>query len=497
MKHYLILLLVSVMLVGLEGCQESNDDLGTTSSLENVTQTHAISVKDALSNLDAFLKDNSTRATITQPSVVNVIPMRLEKIATRAISTENAENVIYVANFSNDQGFAVLAADDRINEKIIAVTDNGNITKEDIDAVATFINYNDNYVDKDYPTTGDGLFTVKDYPNEVFLNPNTFSTYDDSTADNWVGNFSENDSLPVTRAISSPEYDIKRIALSYCIDYAMDDIASDTGGSSNSKKSYTSNTTFSDWRDVQRTNNILSAYVGWKQKSPFNDLYPNRRSCILFGHKRKAPAGCFPLSIAKILTYFRRPGVFSYNGNIVDWNALSNVNTSLGKQSAAVLLKGISEGCGSMYFYQGTFTIPSKASSFLGKIGYGGVKRLNYSYNRVTAMINKGCPVVIYAIPGIKVWKSHAWIIDGYKVKVRQKITRQYENGKLINTITIPDTCKMVHCDFGWAGRCNGYYVDGVFKLNSDKNDYDYPWMSKEKTKFNHHIRIITYNKPQ
>ena len=65
-----------------------------------------------------------------------------------------------------------------------------------------------------------------------------------------------------------------------------------------------------------------------------------------------------------------------------------------------------------------------------------------------------------------------------------------------MSTSTKPDTCRMVHCDFGWSGRCNGYYVDGVFKLNSNDNDYDYPWMDREKTKYNHHIRIITYTKP-
>lgn len=496
-KTFINLLLVAIMLVGLDSCQESNEEVAPTCNLENKTETHAISIEEALSNLDAFLKDNSTRTTISHPTVVNVIPMRMDKTTTRAMTTENAENVIYVANFSCDQGFAVLAADDRIKDKIIAVTDDGNITKEDIDAVAFLLKNNDNYVDKNYPTTGNGLFTVKDYPGEVFLNPNTFSTYDESMADNWVGNFSEEDSLPVTRAMSFPEYNNRRIALSYCVDYAMDEVTSNTGGSSSSKKSYISNTTFSDWKDAQRTNNILGAYVRWDQKSPFNDLYPKRRRCVVFGNRKKAPAGCFPLSIAKVLTYFRRPGVFSYNGNIVDWNALSNVSTPHGKESAAVLLKGISESCGSMYFWGGTFTFPSKASSFLGKIGYDDVKRFNYSYNRVSSMINKGCPVIIYAVPGIKVWKSHAWIIDGYKVKVRQKITRQYENGKLINTITIPDTCRMVHCDFGWGRLCNGYYVDGVFKLNSDKNDYDYPWMGDKKTKFNHHIRIITYNNPQ
>ena len=46
---------------------------------------------------------------------------------------------------------------------------------------------------------------------------------------------------------------------------------------------------------------------------------------------------------------------------------------------------------------------------------------------------------------------------------------------------------------FGWGGSCNGYYVDGIFKLNSDKNNYDYPWLGVKDTNFNHHMRIITY----
>ena len=81
----------------------------------------------------------------------------------------------------------------------------------------------------------------------------------------------------------------------------------------------------------------------------------------------------------------------------------------------------------------------------------------------------------------------------GYKIQSRQKVTKQYKNGKLIDSSTTTETCRMVHCDFGWGGSCNGYYVDGIFKLNSDKNDYDSPWLGVKDTNFNHHMRIITY----
>lgn len=95
-----------------------------------------------------------------------------------------------------------------------------------------------------------------------------------------------------------------------------------------------------------------------------------------------------------------------------------------------------------------------------------------------------------------KIKKTHAWTIDGYKIRQRNKITRTYIDGKLISTSYKADTCKMVHCDFGWGGHFNGYYVDGVFKLNSKENEYDDVNDTKKNTKFNHHIRIITYSKP-
>ena len=458
---------------------------------KDISYPHTISAEEALSTLDYFLKGTSTRASSPLPMVMNLIPMKLENISTRAMATKTG-NVIYIANFSDDNGFAVLAADDRIQEKVIAVADKSNLTKEDVEAVASFFKNNENYVNPDYPTTGNGLFVVDDYPDEIFLNPNTFSTYDEVQGDNWVGNFSEEDSLPFTRAVARSEHYNRRIALSYCVNYAMDQIVTDGGGSSNSS----SHTTYSDWKDVQQTNNILSQYVGWHQGFPFNELYPKKRKYILFGHKKKAPAGCFPLSLSKILTKFKHPDIFSYNGNDVNWSDMDNVNSNLGKKSAAVLLRGISEWCSSMCFYNGTFTFPSKASSFLKEMGYDNVDRANYGYDRVVSMIDNDTPVIIYAIPGVKVWNSHAWIIDGYKTKVRKKTTKRYRNGNLTGMTTTLDTCKMVHCDFGWGGHCNGYYVDGIFKLNSDENDYDYPWLKKKNTKYNHHIRIITYKRP-
>lgn len=232
-KWFFKLSLMVVTLISFNACQDSEEEVTRNPLSEEVSNSHAITAEEALSTLNDFLKGSMTRSNSPLPRVMNVIPMKLENVATRAMATD-AENVIYVANFSNNSGFAVLAADDRIQERVIAVADKSNLTKEDVDAVASFFKNKENYIDPDYPTTGNGLFTVGDYPDEVFLNPNTFSTYDETQDDNWVGNFSEEDSMPATRAIANPRYNHERIALSYCVDYAMDEIYTGSGRNNNS-----------------------------------------------------------------------------------------------------------------------------------------------------------------------------------------------------------------------------------------------------------------------
>lgn len=86
------------------------------------------------------------------------------------------------------------------------------------------------------------------------------------------------------------------------------------------------------------------------------------------------------------------------------------------------------------------------------------------------------------------------WNIDGYKIKERNIIKDTYIGSKLQKSDTIHERYQMVHCDFGWGGSCNGYYVSGVFKLNDANIDHDYDNDSGKKTNYNHFVSIITYD---
>ena len=497
----------------LSSCENKEDASLLLESEEVETNSHVISVERALLSLQDFLdasQEEKTRTVMNDRKISDVFAVEYKTLTTRAVSAPNLDckDLVYVANFEDNQGFAVLAADDRIADEVMAVTSDGSLSRETIYSAMEDIFSNERPVVEDFPLTGEGFFTVDEYPDEIFMNPNTVSLYDEKLGDDLVGNFSldntgaedENGNPILTRSLcKNPDDHPGRIVSSLCLSYAIDRIDSYGGGGggsgSGSTKTETSTTA---WSNVKVVAPILSKYVSWRQESPFNDLYPRRRRYLLFGHRKKAPAGCFPLAISKIMTHFEYPNSFTYNGYRVNWSALKNGYTSTtGAQSAAALLRAVSAGCDSWYFYAGTFTFPGKATSYMKFAGYDNARSYNYKYSRVVGMLDKGCPLIVYAIPGINIFRSHSWNIDGYKIKAREIITKKYVGGVLKEVINKPDTCEMVHCDFGWKGLCNGYYVSGIFKLNSSDVEFDNPYDKGKNTKYNTLVKIVTYDKPR
>ena len=126
-------------------------------------------------------------------------------------------------------------------------------------------------------------------------------------------------------------------------------------------------------------------------------------------------------------------------------------------------------------------------------LGLTGAHSFPYKFSRVVDMLNANKPVIIYSIPAANILNSHCWNIDGYKVKERKVRTCTYLRGKLLEDNTETETSEMVHCDFGWAGYCNGYYVSGVFKLNDEQVELDSATGKREDTNYNIFTHVVTY----
>lgn len=153
------------------------------------TVSHSISVEDALATLKSFMKDECTRTTDVR-EVSNVLTVKYKSASTRSgCAIPDCENLIYVANFENEQGYAILAADDRIDDPVLAITDEGNLTDENVDAAVDAVVNQERPFFEGYPSSGPGFFTTPETGDEVFMNPNTVNLYDAAKDDTLVGNF--------------------------------------------------------------------------------------------------------------------------------------------------------------------------------------------------------------------------------------------------------------------------------------------------------------------
>lgn len=471
-------------------CKEKDSYIFESKSDFPISNDYSISQEEALANLAAFVRSNNEDTkSLEIYSVSSIIPVRNSPV-TKSEQNDN-ENILYVANFDNGNGYAILSADTRIEYPVLAITESGSLSESTIRDAEDLVCRKEMTIYKGYPTTGPGLFTTPETGDEVFINPNTFNFTVPDTGDTLVGNFSLEGLEPVI------------LPTSFCISYAMNqinrqvdttdaDMGIHGGGGVNTKKMEEHS---SEWSDIIKTDNLLSKFVYWHQDSPFNDLYPERRKYLVFGHKEKVSAGCYPLSIAKLLTYFEKPTDYTIDGQVVDWNMLSsdNLGSDAGKETAARLLYDISKKCYSLYFYQGTFTIPRLANRFLRSLGYNNAKSHRYNFGIVKEMIDKRQPLIIFAVPGCDITGSHCWVIDGYKIKGRSVTRKYYEKGKLVNTVSKQDTCRMVHCDFGWSGRANGYYVSGIFRDIRHSVEYDRANDSLD-VNFNNYIHLVKYD---
>lgn len=200
MKRISMWMLAAILICGtsvVTSC--SNEDIPDVVETEGKTELHphAISMEEALLSLQKFLDDTSEEATTRAAArkIGDVFAVKYEKVATRAALSEDfdCENLLYVANFENERGFAVLAADDRIENEILAVTEKGSLSNKDMDSAMESLFCEERPVVKGYPLTGDGFFTVDEYPGELFMNPNTVSLSVPEENDTLVGNFDETD----------------------------------------------------------------------------------------------------------------------------------------------------------------------------------------------------------------------------------------------------------------------------------------------------------------
>ncbi len=470
----------------LSCASDSYDPTASPETPASEASKHTVPIDDAIANLYGFLSvihTESTKSTARPRVISSVSPIRLGEIKTKSvIEDSDIDNLVYLINFEDGNGYAMVAADDRLEEDVVMFIEDGSLSEEDL--VAAFVDGEANLVFPDYPTTGPGVIIEEN--GEQYINPNTFEPYDDDTGDTYIGDLtmedvtahSQAEAVELTLAVRSLEYAYNEISRGKPdermtdIDEFISDVVVETE--------------YGNYVKSNEVRPILESLDFWHQGYPFNRYSPMVKKWLLSNERKLADAGCVPLAVAKIVAHFRFPQNLSINGVRIDWDSMS-VNDGQ-CESAARLIRWIGNSSRSLYTWGYTGTLPSLSAKFLANsLFYQNVKYDKYDTDKVTKMLDKGYPLFVSSLPrkgflNYDFSNAHGWNIDGYYLLERDRITKYYQNGNLINTVTTTTSTVYVYCDFGWGRRNNGHFVSGVFDLG--------------KVNYNWYLKIITYDPP-
>ena len=377
-------------------------------SVDDPVSIYAISEEEAIENLNEFLVAFEGEDTRASSRVVKSIePVKLDNICgTRASSNVDIDNLLYIVEFEDGQGSAVLGADRRLTP-VYAVLD---------ESVLTADNFND-------AVSGENIEDITTY-----------------TA-----------GLIAQDAMNS---------ISIC-NMGMVDLRTDI-------TYYTSTTT-----QLSKIKPLLN--TKWGQGPPYNDRFPLKDD----GSSREE-AGCGTIAVAQVLTYLTYPNNITLNGHSHDWNIITKF-TYWDEDNATIYEKN----CLSLFIYDlalemnvdfgdgseddlGSGVPVEESEALFRRLGYKNVNFEQLTAEKTYNMIQHNKPFYAYGVDTRCVESprnvAHAWVIDGWKETktVVRKIVKN--NGIIIsNTIDNEYTTQYAHCNFGWEGKCDGYYTFTIF----------------------------------
>lgn len=475
-------------LVGLISCVNELDVETSliqqpTTQIEVNANPHHIELSEAIDNMYAFMDEvgfDQTRGH--ERGKWHVLKVKLSDLKghTRNTNTEDTE-ALYVVNFEDNNGFAVLAADDRMADPVIAMSTNGNLEfepkpREDIENELT---REDLLVieDNDYML---GVLGEDEFISGLITNYSTnHNTWTDSLRDN-TDEFGD----PILPPLNPIDYHTEGVtSLNYpallTTEWDQDPFPYNH---------------YCPKRYYRRTLGITHSFV---EDYDYDGQYLYARSTY---------TGCVATAVAQIIAYHEFPTtatLLDTTTNPLSWQKIKrivelgdNYNNGeervLGQLQFAEIMRKIGDGCDMWYGFWDlcSFTTPQKAANYLSSLSYYGVvKHTDYNSTKVKECITTGRPVFMGAISGLV--NGHAWVIDGYKEIEWYRVGEQ-DDVEVSRTYT--STSKYVHCNWGWGGLANGWFVSGVFDVD---NAYSYDnGSSSSESYYDFWMRMVTYEWP-
>lgn len=234
----------------------------------------------------------------------------------------------------------------------------------------------------------------------------------------------------------------------------------------------------------------------WHQRSPYNDL------CIIPGiYDDYANAGCTVIATSQLVKFHKYPAII--NSQSFDWNLLDlcDYGANMIEDARIEVARFVYNiGClngGINYSINDSDASLLETGSSLKAMGYKNVNTADYSDSTLRNLIfNNSKPVIISGTCANIYDGAHSWLLDGWnEYKIKNKKMLIDGTSQIVYTTTTK-----VHCNFGYAGSCDGYYTSGVFDTTKSLSPGDIDSKIGDKadtgSNYNSNLCIIVYDLP-
>lgn len=210
--------------------------------------------------------------------------------------------------------------------------------------------------------------------------------------------------------------------------------------------------------------------TNWGQSSPYNLYNPNNRGYT----------GCVVTAVCQICSYLQIPRKVSYKTNtqyggaILDWPEILRESQKNGgilvsesspiSQQVAHLMRFWGGVFDADYKKNGTGVDSEYAISKMKDLGINMTNLEEYNGDKIIEELGRGNRIAFVRgntgysrILFFKIYNGgHAWVVDGY--------IRSRKDGKVVNYL---------HCNWGWEGLYNGYFLTHMLYAGDKSAIYD------------------------
>lgn len=410
---------------------------------EEESSPYVIPVEEALQTLTTALEriDGSTRSgRMRSPLSVDRVKMAEAVAITRSAELPDVEDLFYIVSFGEGNGSAVLGADRRL-DKIYAILDETVLTPEDFYLL---------------PTRSEGLNGGTENESETTDEPKMISS--DEELEEFVTGMMV-DSAVGTLAVTLPGPDLPGLPGLP----GLPDVP-----------------TFPKYKiiitEVVQENSFISPCLKtkWGQGSYYNNFCPSK-SVIIPGKDPQCPAGCTAIALAQFINYKRLPNFSQIRNYTFSWELLNQCNFGTSpdenaKNEVARFIYYIGLDAGMEYSDNGSGAWMQDFVPTFTTMGFS-AGEIAYSFPTAKGVIKDRDLICITG------WGrdennekfGHTWILDGLDVYIYVRVTRTFtETGQLISTVTTDiERRELFHCNFGWEGKCDGYYAYPNYRFDT------------------------------